>query len=225
MFVSPDFCLLNLISDKVCCIPCHLCSVSCSLCLNSKSQYFICEFLYNLGTVVTRCLLSVATSNLYLYFLLFIFECSRASTRSCAASDHSSSCSSTTTGAAFRFDSTTATEAPSLGSICLVSESPCLESGRLISFSFVRTTCVTEMRLIVRYIESLHVSAGERRHMTNWEKTLNATSKNTRAPDPEKLPSHWLANGAGSHGTSVEALWALRNFMMRDSLNLAKFPQ
>ena len=58
--------------------------------------------------------------------------------------------------------------------------------------------------------------------MTNWENTLKATSQNTRAPDPDKLPTHWLANGPGNHGTSIEALWALRNFMMRDSLNLRK---
>lgn len=58
--------------------------------------------------------------------------------------------------------------------------------------------------------------------MTNWEKTLNATTSNTRPTDMERLPSHWLGNGAELHGTSLDALWALRNFMMRDALNLTK---
>lgn len=58
--------------------------------------------------------------------------------------------------------------------------------------------------------------------MTDWEKTLKATRDNTKVPDESKLPKHWLANGAGPHGSVTNALWALRDFMMRDALNLYK---
>jgi protein polybromo-1 len=71
----------------------------------------------------------------------------------------------------------------------------------------------------IRYIESLHA---KKRKMTDWEKTLKATKENTKAPDDGKLPGHWLANGAGRHGSINNALWALRDFMMKDALNLHK---
>ncbi|CAL8069132.1 unnamed protein product [Orchesella dallaii] len=71
----------------------------------------------------------------------------------------------------------------------------------------------------IRYIESLHA---KKRKMTDWEKTLKATKETTKVPDESKLPRHWLANGAGPHGSVTNALWALRDFMMRDALNLHK---
>ena len=56
--------------------------------------------------------------------------------------------------------------------------------------------------------------------MSNWEKQLNASKTNTRT-DEAKLPAHWLADN-GEHGTSLDALWALRDFMMTDALGLSK---
>jgi len=61
--------------------------------------------------------------------------------------------------------------------------------------------------------------------MTNWEHTLKATKENTPTPEPQKLPGHWLGNGPGNHGNVVDALWALRNFMMKDALNLRRVTQ
>jgi len=76
----------------------------------------------------------------------------------------------------------------------------------------------------IRYIESLHSSGevGKPSPQPSWEKSLKATVTNTVAPDPEKLPVHWLGNGAGTHGSTVNALWALRDFMMKDALNLKR---
>ncbi|XP_021953815.1 protein polybromo-1 isoform X3 [Folsomia candida] len=68
----------------------------------------------------------------------------------------------------------------------------------------------------IRYIESLHSNK-----KPEWDKTLHA-SKETVKTDEDKLPSQWLGNGAGAHTSVTDALWALRDFMMRDCLNLSK---
>lgn len=70
----------------------------------------------------------------------------------------------------------------------------------------------------IKYIERLKP---EHKHITNWETQLNATQENTLNYDRNKLPTNWLMNG-GNHGTVVNALWALRNYMLQDSLNLSK---
>jgi len=69
----------------------------------------------------------------------------------------------------------------------------------------------------LRYIEGL---TADSQTMSNWEKQLNST-KDTTKTDEARLPAHWLADN-GDHGTSLDALWALRDFMMCDSLGLAK---
>jgi hypothetical protein len=56
--------------------------------------------------------------------------------------------------------------------------------------------------------------------MSNWERQLNASKENTRTEEA-KLPAHWLVEN-GEHGTSLDALWALRDFMMSDSLGVLK---
>ena len=71
--------------------------------------------------------------------------------------------------------------------------------------------------LIDRYIEGLTT---ENQTMSNWRRQLNATKENT-GTDEAKLPAHWLANN-GEHGTSLDALWALRDFMMCDSMGLSR---
>lgn len=68
-----------------------------------------------------------------------------------------------------------------------------------------------------RYIEKLRP---ECKHISNWENQLNCNPENTNPPDAARLPTQWLANGAGNHGSVVNALWALRNFMLQDALNL-----
>ena len=69
----------------------------------------------------------------------------------------------------------------------------------------------------IRYIEGLNTDS---KTMCNWDKQLGATKTNTKT-DEAKLPAHWLADN-GEHGTSLDALWALRDFLMCDSLGLAK---
>merc|ERR1711962_1264195 len=69
----------------------------------------------------------------------------------------------------------------------------------------------------IRYIEGLTTDS---QAMCNWDKQLNATKENTRT-DEARLPAHWLAEN-GEHGTSLDALWALRDFLVQDSLNVVK---
>ncbi|XP_063981856.1 protein polybromo-1 isoform X1 [Diachasmimorpha longicaudata] len=71
----------------------------------------------------------------------------------------------------------------------------------------------------LRYIEGLNV---ENRYISNWDKQMNATPENTQMPDVSKLPAEWLGNGVGNHGNVVNALWTLRNMMMRDVLAINK---
>lgn len=70
-----------------------------------------------------------------------------------------------------------------------------------------------------RYIEALNV---ENRYISNWDKQMNANPDNTQIPDVTKLPAEWLGNGVGNHGNVVNALWTLRNMMMRDVLAINK---
>ena len=39
--------------------------------------------------------------------------------------------------------------------------------------------------------------------------------------DESKLPASWLSSN-GEHTTSTEALWALRDFMMHESLGVVR---
>ncbi|XP_063225207.1 protein polybromo-1 isoform X8 [Bacillus rossius redtenbacheri] len=71
----------------------------------------------------------------------------------------------------------------------------------------------------IRYIEGLQA---DNRYMSNWDRQLRATPETTHPPDPSKLPAHWLSNSVGNHGSIVNALWALRDFMMRDALGINK---
>lgn len=63
----------------------------------------------------------------------------------------------------------------------------------------------------------------ENKYVTNWEKTLHATPENTPAPDPEKLTSvtSWLGKRVGQENV-VQALWNLRNQLLKDTLGLQK---
>ncbi|XP_023222741.1 protein polybromo-1-like [Centruroides sculpturatus] len=71
----------------------------------------------------------------------------------------------------------------------------------------------------IKYIEGLQA---ENKHISNWDAQLKATRENTTLSDVSRLPIHWLANGAGNHGNVVNALWALRDFMLKDALNISK---
>nr|XP_045600014.1 protein polybromo-1-like isoform X3 [Procambarus clarkii] len=69
----------------------------------------------------------------------------------------------------------------------------------------------------IKYIENL-----DKPFLSNWERHLMATQENTIINDSGRLPAQWLSTGPGAHGTVVNALWALREYMMKDSLGIAK---
>ncbi|CAG0881534.1 unnamed protein product [Darwinula stevensoni] len=75
----------------------------------------------------------------------------------------------------------------------------------------------------IRYIESL---SSENKPMSDWDRLLtpswNLPPEYLNPPDPSRLPTDWLRNGAGNHGNVVNALWALRDFMLQDALCLSK---
>ena len=73
----------------------------------------------------------------------------------------------------------------------------------------------------IRYIEALTTESNQ---MSNWEKQLKASRELTKCPDEARLPAHWLANN-GDHNTSLDALWALRDFMTCDSLGVTRIFQ
>ncbi|XP_021930811.1 protein polybromo-1-like isoform X6 [Zootermopsis nevadensis] len=69
----------------------------------------------------------------------------------------------------------------------------------------------------IKYIEGLQADS---KHISQWDKHLKATQDTTSVPDPSRLPAQWLGNGVGHHGNIVNALWTLRDFMMRDALGI-----
>merc|ERR1712008_116047 len=73
----------------------------------------------------------------------------------------------------------------------------------------------------IRYIEGLTTESNT---MSNWERQLKASKELVKCPDEARLPAHWLANN-GEHGTSLDALWGLRDFLMRDSLGVQRIVQ
>ena len=70
--------------------------------------------------------------------------------------------------------------------------------------------------LYFRYIESL---SPESKYISDWEGSLCAKQENTTIPDNTKLPTHWFKTGTATTNV-VEALWTLRNNLLRDSLNI-----
>ena len=51
---------------------------------------------------------------------------------------------------------------------------------------------------------------------------MNATQENTPAQPEANLPTDWLINGAGCHGNVTNALWALRDMMLKDAVGLSR---
>ena len=58
-------------------------------------------------------------------------------------------------------------------------------------------------------------------YISDWDKNLTATAENTHT-DPNRLPAQWLAEGPGYHGNVSNALWALRDMMLKDTLNISR---
>ncbi|XP_050428093.1 protein polybromo-1 isoform X2 [Adelges cooleyi] len=82
-----------------------------------------------------------------------------------------------------------------------------------------KPTRVFHSEAYIKYIESLNLDS-----KPSWERQLYATQENTKGPDdPNSLPAaQWLGKGIGNHGNVLNALWALRNFMMKDAMGLSK---
>jgi len=71
----------------------------------------------------------------------------------------------------------------------------------------------------IKYIEGLNKDS---RSMCNWDRQLNASQEFVKVPDESKLPVGWLAGNTGEHATSMDALWALRDFMLQEALGVVK---
>ncbi|CAL4066120.1 unnamed protein product, partial [Meganyctiphanes norvegica] len=93
--------------------------------------------------------------------------------------------------------------------------------NRHIEALFVSTPPKTQRLLhseaYIKYIENL-----EKPYVSNWEAGLLANPESTIINDSGRLPAHWLANGPGQHGNVVNALWSLREYMMKDSLGISQ---
>ncbi|GFY58398.1 protein polybromo-1 [Trichonephila inaurata madagascariensis] len=82
-----------------------------------------------------------------------------------------------------------------------------------------RTQRLLHSNVYIKYIEGLQA---ESKYISNWDAHLKATPETTVVPDPQRLPTHWLGNSYENHGSALNALWALRNFMLKDALNISK---
>jgi len=98
------------------------------------------------------------------------------------------------------------------------------ESGGLKSEPLFHSVPPRPQRLLhseayIKYIEGLNKDS---KSMCNWDRQLNASQEIVRTPDESKLPVSWLAGNTGEHATSMEALWALRDFMLQEALGVVK---
>ncbi|KAL8620376.1 hypothetical protein ACOMHN_013001 [Nucella lapillus] len=82
-----------------------------------------------------------------------------------------------------------------------------------------RTQRLLHSEAYIKYIEGLNV---ETRTISNFPKLLSAAADNTPVPNEARLPTQWLAQGAGYHGSVANALWALRDLMLKDTMTIAR---
>lgn len=70
----------------------------------------------------------------------------------------------------------------------------------------------------LKYIEGLSADCPT---VSKWDQSLKAGRKDSRLSREQesRLPSHWLKS-KGAHTTMVDALWRLRDLMMRDTLSI-----
>ncbi|XP_025829015.1 protein polybromo-1 isoform X3 [Agrilus planipennis] len=73
----------------------------------------------------------------------------------------------------------------------------------------------------IKYIEGLQA---DNKYITPWERTLNVTKETVPPPDPDKLThvATWLGKKYEQPEEVLNALWNLRNQMLRDTLGLQK---
>lgn len=70
----------------------------------------------------------------------------------------------------------------------------------------------------LRYIEGLTADSSA---VSKWDQTLSVKKQDIRLTKEQesRLPSHWLKS-KGAHKTMADALWRLRDLMLRDTLNI-----
>ncbi|KAJ3603206.1 hypothetical protein NHX12_030949 [Muraenolepis orangiensis] len=70
----------------------------------------------------------------------------------------------------------------------------------------------------LKYIEGLSAQSPT---ISKWDQTLSARKKDVRLTKEQegRLPSHWLKS-KGAHNTMADALWRLRDLMLRDTLTI-----
>ncbi|KAG7478017.1 hypothetical protein MATL_G00075940 [Megalops atlanticus] len=70
----------------------------------------------------------------------------------------------------------------------------------------------------LKYIEGLNADSPT---VSKWDQTLLARRKDMRLTKEQesRLPTHWLKS-KGAHTTMADALWRLRDLMLRDTLNI-----
>lgn len=83
-----------------------------------------------------------------------------------------------------------------------------------------KTQRVLHSEAYLKYIESLN---SESTTVSKWDQTLKAQRRDAHLTKEQesRLPAHWLKS-KGAHTTMADALWRLRDLMLRDSLNICQ---
>lgn len=83
-----------------------------------------------------------------------------------------------------------------------------------------KTQRVLHSEAYLKYIEGLN---SESNTVSKWDQMLKAQRRDTHLTKEQesRLPAHWLKS-KGAHTTMVDALWRLRDLMLRDSLNICQ---
>uniref|UniRef100_A0A4W5KMN7 Protein polybromo-1 n=1 Tax=Hucho hucho TaxID=62062 RepID=A0A4W5KMN7_9TELE len=81
-----------------------------------------------------------------------------------------------------------------------------------------KTHRVLHSEAYLKYIEGLNA---ENNTVSKWDQSLKARRRDVHLSKEQesRLPSHWLKS-KGAHTTMADALWRLRDLMLRDSLNI-----
>uniref|UniRef100_A0A3B5AYE7 Protein polybromo-1 n=1 Tax=Stegastes partitus TaxID=144197 RepID=A0A3B5AYE7_9TELE len=83
-----------------------------------------------------------------------------------------------------------------------------------------KTQRVLHSEAYLKYIEGLN---SESSTVSKWDQMLKAQRRDAHLTKEQesRLPAHWLKS-KGAHSTMADALWRLRDLMLRDSLNICQ---
>lgn len=83
-----------------------------------------------------------------------------------------------------------------------------------------KTQRVLHSEAYLKYIEGLNSDSNT---VSKWDQTLKAQRRDAHLTKEQesRLPAHWLKS-KGAHNTMADALWRLRDLMLRDSLNICQ---